>query len=486
VEAAAERRESIRRRVDVEARRTGRNGTSTWTTVGVIHEDHSESHSSVSGLAGSAGLSWAAKSALSLYSEANWNQELTAVSAISVRNVAFNTGVTWTMPRGYALSASARYSKDSSTLSLSGSLSADAAATSSLEAYLRDRSLNSYQFTARIQKKLTWGRRPRAADAGNTGVRPRDFGSIEGFVFNDLNSDRMKDEGEPGIAGLSIKLDGRFITAVDATGHFAFGEVPVGLHTVELDLTTVRATYDVGQRWRAAIDVGRRTTTHVEFALVQLGKLAGRVLVAQAAPPEAGSDASAQSGPVPANNVMVALNNGQKVTMTDADGEFEFTSLPAGPYRIRVERVSLPSEWTALSNEGQLVNLESGGVARDLELIVEIKPRPSRRILVDQPDVSEARPVSPQDVPSEREQSIKASAPRRQSAARRQAASRPASLRTPRKKPGSVRSSTGASRRRTSVIVQRRQTRRPAQPDTALVKSSAKRPPPIARPKRSN
>ena len=260
-----------------------------------------------------------------------------------------------------------------------------------LTRYLLERSLDGHQFNIRIQKNLRWGSRPLLAGADG-GVAPaRDFGHVAGIVFSDVNGDGTRSVAELGVANISIKLNGSLVTQVDENGRFEFRDVPVGRHTVELDLRSVPATYDVGADWRTVIDVAKRDTAIQQFPLVLLGRMRGRVLVADA-------DVGDRSEPRPARNILVTLNDGLKTTMTDEDGEFEFTSLPAGWYRVRIETASLPNLWTVASGPIEQVVLEPGGRVSGLDLRVETRPRPSRRIILQQA-VSGETTRAPQDEP---------------------------------------------------------------------------------------
>jgi len=61
-----------------------------------------------------------------------------------------------------------------------------------------------------------------------------DTGAISGIVFNDLNGNRIQDEGEPGIEGISVILDGsaNAIAISAADGSYSFGELGLGDYKV--------------------------------------------------------------------------------------------------------------------------------------------------------------------------------------------------------------------------------------------------------------
>ena len=128
------------------------------------------------------------------------------------------------------------------------------------------------------------------------------------------------------------------------------------------------------------VDVVRRETALRQFPLVLLGKLKGRVLVN--ARRSASRDDPDDLRPAP--NVLVSLKGGLKTTVTDPDGEFEFTSLPAGLYQVTIDRASLPQHWAVTSEMANPVRLRPGERIRGLELRVEEASRPSRRVTIRQ------------------------------------------------------------------------------------------------------
>ena len=88
--------------------------------------------------------------------------------------------------------------------------------------------------------------------------------------------------------------------------------------------------------------------------------------------------------PRQAPNILVSLNGGLKTTVTDTDGEFKFTSLPAGLYRVTIDRASLPQYWAVTSETESPVGLQPGERIFGVELRVAEMSRPSRRVTVRQ------------------------------------------------------------------------------------------------------
>ena len=371
--------ESLRRRADVEVRRSFGNVASAWGTVGTIRQRTDAAE--VSSTAGSAGFSLPIGPYLSLFSEASWNSEIAGLSAVSISNTALNASVNWDLPQGFLLSASGRYSRDSSVLD---GAPFDPGQAPALEEFLFDRISNSYQFTLRLQKRFGWGRSVQRAVDGARAGRPLEFGSISGVVFNDLDLDGVRGHTEPSVPQVAVRLDGEVLTAVGPDGSFEFGSVAVGPHTVELELVTVPASYDLGPRPRFQVHVTRGDTVEVPFPLLQLGKIRGAIVVADRTVEEVQDTAAPKRAGA---NLAVRLTDNQgttRTTISDEDGEFEFTSLPTNEYQLLVDDTSLPDHWTVLTEDALTVTMTPGGRAENLQLAVAANPRPVRRIELDQ------------------------------------------------------------------------------------------------------
>ena len=67
------------------------------------------------------------------------------------------------------------------------------------------------------------------------------------------------------------------------------------------------------------------------------------------------------------------------MTVTDGDGEFEFTALPAGEYRVHIDASSVPALWTPASPVVQTVVLAPGAKISGVDFTFDAHPRAVRR-----------------------------------------------------------------------------------------------------------
>ncbi|MFI5175249.1 MAG: LysM peptidoglycan-binding domain-containing protein [Terriglobia bacterium] len=393
---------SLRQRMELEVRKTWKNGTNLWVSGGTLREaQQQEQENKHLSLVGSAGFNWNLRPSLSFYSELNWNQDVAVVRTTSFNNTSFNSGVSWALPHGVQFSVNGQYNRSTNKMNLLDFYTVTPENLSDLQNLLLTQQLNRYQFTFRISKTFKWGERPqellvREGGASALAGKPHEFGNIAGLVFNDIDRNGLDGENESGVSNVTIILDKRVKVPVDEHGRFEFKNVPVGKHTVELDLLTLPATFDAGANTRVAVNVAKRATADVQFPLLELGRVAGKVVLVNGMDSdglrkEIGETRAPEQ---PGSNIIILLNETYKVTFTDSDGEFEFSNIPSGEYRVRIDRGTLPEFSTIDSDEVQVIKIAPGGKVSGLKFVVKMNPRPNRRLLV-------ASQILPQPVKAE-------------------------------------------------------------------------------------
>ncbi|MDD5543222.1 MAG: LysM peptidoglycan-binding domain-containing protein [Acidobacteriia bacterium] len=370
-------------RMELEIRKSWKNGSTAYVTVGDLRESQTGKAQFKSSLTGNAGLSWTVRPSLSLYAELNWQQPLEILRTSSFSTTSFNSGVNWSLPAGIQLSVNGQYNRTTNMLSLLDSLTLTPANLTDVANTLLMQQFNRYQFQIRIFKTFKWGQRPPEFAPNSMGSAamprlPREFGNIAGVVFNDLDGDGKLDEKKDGVSGVVVSLDGREKMTTNAMGHYEFKNVPVGLHSVGLDMLSLPAVYDAGLHPKVRLNVSKRTTSEASFPLLQLGKISGKVVLIDQADAALGNT----QHELPGANIIIVLNETYKVTFTDEDGEFTFNNIPRGEYRVRIDPGTMP-EFSKVATEPRLVvQLAPGEKKRGLKFVVELEPRPNRRVLV--------------------------------------------------------------------------------------------------------
>ncbi len=108
-----------------------------------------------------------------------------------------------------------------------------------------------------------------SSGGGSTTYEPGANGSIRGLVYVDVNGDGVLGPDEPGVAGVSIRLDGGgegFYVTTTGAGSFEFSGLAVGAYNVSIDMP---AGYSLSTTGRyEGIYVDNQTILGIDFGLI--------------------------------------------------------------------------------------------------------------------------------------------------------------------------------------------------------------------------
>ncbi len=231
-------------------------------------------------------------------------------------------------------------------------------------------------------------------DAGMYQTTPAGTASIGDKVWNDLDGDGIQDAGEPGMPGVAVILYNNAGTAVDTmftdiNGNYLFPGLAAGNYSVgisNLPAGFAITGQDLGGNDAADSDVnpgtGRTGTivvaagaaiTNVDAGLRQ-GTPAGTATVGNRVWYDMDSDGLQDAGELGVSGVTATLRDAGpdgifgnaddvlRTTTTNALGDFAFTGLPAGNYRV--EYSTLPAGFgTSPQNTGANDGIDSDGAA---------------------------------------------------------------------------------------------------------------------------
>ncbi len=199
-------------------------------------------------------------------------------------------------------------------------------------------------------------------------------GQLGDRVWNDLNADGVQDINEPGIAGVVVTLTGgttTLTTTTDDIGYYTFGKTTVlgaGTYTVAaIPPPGYRQTHDRDDLSQLAITTPNSASvtiiagdvlTDVDFGytlpLISSGSIGDRVWV------DTNGNGLQESGELGLGDVTVVLSSvssqGSPVDatlVTDSNGFYSFTGLPAGVYQVTASgvpsyRATVPNPSTTL------------------------------------------------------------------------------------------------------------------------------------------
>jgi len=234
---------------------------------------------------------------------------------------------------------------------------------------------NGFQTTLRISKQFNWGKSPEIA-----GLRPgegtRGYGTVQGVVFNDINRNGSQDKGEEGIQNVIIRLEDRSATKTDENGYYQFSRVEVGGHLVTLDVRRIPAEYDIISPEKVRIEVRLRETVQVNFPLIAVGRIEGRIIF------DANGNGKTDPDEQGVSDVLVVLEPGDLNTYTNGDGKFTLENVLPGRYVMKSDPTTLPEDAVFTSPEELRFEVPVGGELKDMDFLIFVRPR---RIIIGPP-----------------------------------------------------------------------------------------------------
>lgn len=182
-----------------------------------------------------------------------------------------------------------------------------------------------------------------------------DFGKTEyavsGFVFHDIDADRNKDAGEPGIEGSSVKL-GTLQTYTDATGYFLL-RAPAGSYMLKHVPIPGFTSYSSPDSFLC--NLGPATMHNFADVPTPGGYVTALVFN------DVNANATQQPGENPIPTVKVTMNPGNSVTYTNGSGISRMFS-PVGAYTVTVTAPDSFSITSPNPVSGTMVNGDSASI----------------------------------------------------------------------------------------------------------------------------
>lgn len=165
----------------------------------------------------------------------------------------------------------------------------------------------------------------------DTGLRWETYGSLDGYVFCDLNLDGMRQKEESPVPGAKVRAGSDRIQVSNKEGYFRFPKVKTGEVKVALDPATIPSGYVPTSPAFLTVTVSRSKKERVEFGVAVRTEIRGSVF-----------EETADGRTFGLKGVTLALEDGTKVA-TDDYGRYAFTKVAPGKHKITLGLVTLPS-----------------------------------------------------------------------------------------------------------------------------------------------
>jgi hypothetical protein len=202
-------------------------------------------------------------------------------------------------------------------------------------------------------------------------------GAISGIVFNDANGNAVRDASETDLAGITVyndsnnnsKLDaGERTTTTDAYGFYALRSLPAGSYKIRqvLQSGSSQTTPANNYGWSITLAANQRVTGkdfgERQSVISNGSSIAGVVFndFDQNGLPGPSEPGLSEVTVYNDGNNNGKLDAGERTVVTDASGNYLFTNLPAGSYKIRQILQAGWFQTSPANNYGWTITLSSG------------------------------------------------------------------------------------------------------------------------------
>ena len=206
------------------------------------------------------------------------------------------------------------------------------------EAYCSSRIRNVWPGNTGVNKRIEADFNIGMRYLWDTGVRWESVGSIEGYVFRDLNADGLRQRDEAPVQGIKILL-GKDKTAItDEFGYYKFGKVKGKRAFVVLDIMSLPSGFVLTVPQRQEVAIKHSQTVRADFGIISRSEISGIVFY------DANDDGEYNRGDVGIKDAVLTLEDGKRVT-TQVDGTYSIRNASVGEHKITLDLNSLPPEY---------------------------------------------------------------------------------------------------------------------------------------------
>lgn len=225
------------------------------------------------------------------------------------------------------------------------------------------------------------------------GAGPRSMNTlpsgIAGRLYQDRNFNGRYDHGvDAPLPGTRVWLDSTILADTDDSGMYRFPAVFAGPHSVNIDVTTLRADFTSLNPMDRKIEVPARVEVTVDFSFVQTGAASGMAWF------DSNRNNIMDSDETPASGLRILCSCG-KDAPTTADGVFILGDLLPGEIYITVDQQTLPQLFV-MNPQRLKVFVEPGRRVDGLRIAIQPRERfVEEKVLPSQMLGAPAAPTAP-------------------------------------------------------------------------------------------
>jgi hypothetical protein len=198
-----------------------------------------------------------------------------------------------------------------------------------------------------MRMRNVWAENPRAQkryevnfNAGlrylwDTGLSWQASGTVEGYVFKDLNSDGIMDRAEAPVEGIKVWLGKNRQAVTDLFGYFCFKSAKGKKTAVSIDTGTIPQGFVLTVPASQQVSIAHNKTSRIDFGIASRSEISGYVFE------DIDHDGQLSKTDLGIRGVVLILNGNQKRT-TDLSGRYVFSSVAPGEYSLELDLEKLP------------------------------------------------------------------------------------------------------------------------------------------------
>jgi hypothetical protein len=215
------------------------------------------------------------------------------------------------------------------------------------------------------------------------------LGQVNGRVYEDANGSMTYDNGDKGIPGIPIMIDGKRAAKTDRNGEYRVLGVAAGSHSVKMDISQLDASMD------PSIGGQRRFTTagvwgpRVDFPLAPLNEIYGDVFFDDNRNGIRDEEEAGLPG------VFVLMGDNRRFTASDNEGSFIFHNVQPGRYRVFIDPRFLPDTLVVTGEQQLFIEVVNKNDVGGVVFGINKKVRPVRKVVFAPSQVTETVPVKP-------------------------------------------------------------------------------------------
>ncbi|MCM8799889.1 MAG: hypothetical protein NC900_04110, partial [Candidatus Omnitrophica bacterium] len=169
----------------------------------------------------------------------------------------------------------------------------------------------------------------------DTGIQWNPVGTIEGYVFKDLNNNGLRENDEPPIEKIKIILGKNKTTTTDIFGYFKFEKVRAKKIAVSIDTSSIPRGFVLTTPAVQEVSLRQGIRMKLYFGLISNTEIGGFVFE------DVDSDGKFGPKDIPLRDVVLVLDDGT-CAKTDDTGRYIFSKIRPGVHRLSLDLKTLP------------------------------------------------------------------------------------------------------------------------------------------------